>query len=108
MKTEKSKPLVATKACTRCDEEKELRFFYQDKTAHDGRCAMCKACQVRAKRHEGTGYAKSVIFIRNVPCESGCWNAPRCARESLTCPAFRKWMERGTPNDLSRIPDRHL
>jgi hypothetical protein len=107
VKTGSSQRPDVSKECNACDEDKELRFFYVDRKAPDGRQSICKACRAERRKDE-EGYTNATSVVRNIPCEDGCWNGTKCARETLTCEAFRQWIKTGRKNTFSRIPDRSL
>ena len=107
MKTGRSQPPDASKECNACAEDKELRFFYVDRKSPDGRQSICKACRAARRKNE-IDFCKAVKIVQLIPCENGCWNAAKCASETMTCAAFRKWVETGRLNNFSRIPDRSL
>ena len=107
VKTGRSQPPDASKECNACAEDKELRFFYVDRKSPDGRQSICKSCRAARRKNE-EDYSKAAKIVQHIPCEDGCWNASKCASETMTCAAFRNWVETGRLNNLSRIPDRSL
>ena len=44
---------------------------------------------------------------RSCPCES-CPLAKTCRKNRTTCPAYRRWVLRGSPGDADRTPDKSI
>jgi hypothetical protein len=57
---------MKTKICTKCNKEKQLRYFHNDKSHKDGLCSVCKECRKKYKKsyEQKTNYTKQ-YFKRN-------------------------------------------
>ena len=72
--SENPSPSMSTKKCLRCDEEKNVSFFPQDKRRPDGYVTICRKC-VSAKRKlaYGSHSVKKEDITENIPCEGCRW-----------------------------------